>query len=154
MNKIIIVLIVITMGQASLLFADNLTIQKIGFSVRYNDGWSAHTDFSEDLSVKGAHISGGKEVFVHMVDDKASKKLWKILKTLASRIIKTPSIDLNPDPNPIYVINIALSDGTNLFYERELKKKFNNINLDELSSIIGKNERIYSHQKGKTWILK
>lgn len=154
MNKIIVVIIAIVMGQASLLFADNLTLQKIGFSVRYQNGWSAYTDFLQNLSVNGGHISGGNEVFVHMVDDKASKELWEILNNLASKVIETPSIELSPDTNPVYVINLTLSDGTSLFYERELEKKYDNTNLDELASLIGKNERIYSHQKGNPWILK
>lgn len=137
-----------------MLYADNPTVKKVGFSVRYKNGWFAHTDFSEDLSVSGAHISGGEKVFVHMVEDKASKELWELLSNSALKIIKKPSMDLNPDPDPVYAITITLSDGTNLFYERELEKKYDDINLNGLSNIIGKNQRIYIHQKGKPWILK
>lgn len=129
-------------------------ISRIGFSVRYGNGWSAHTGFSEDLSVSGAHISGGEDVFVHMVEDTASKELWARLKVIALKVAAIEPINLDPDPDPVYIIRIELSDNRVLEYERELTKEYSNINLRELSNLIGKNQRIYSHQKGKPWRLK
>lgn len=135
--------------------AEELKIKSIEFKVIYaNNGGSAQTCFSNDLSVDGAHLSGGEKPFVHPVDDKASKELWDFLEDIAEKVMKIPPISLNPKPDPVLIININFTNGKSLSYERELKNKFNNTDLDLLADILRKNERIYQNQKGRPWVLK
>lgn len=132
---------------------DTNIITKIGFSVTYTNGWSAHTDFYTNLSVRGDHISGGNRPFVHMVEDTASKELWSRLEALALKAAAVSPIDLNPNPDPTYCIRITFADGKVVEYERDVKQEYDNTHLKELCSLIMKNERIYSFQEGKPWIL-
>jgi hypothetical protein len=61
-------------------------IKMIGFSVRYPEGWSAHTYFYSNLKVQGGHISGGEKPVVHLVEDNLAEELWKLLYRLAEEI--------------------------------------------------------------------
>jgi len=134
---------------------DNLIVKSIGFRIIHaNNGGLAQTFFSDDLSVGGAHLSGGKKPFVHPVDDKASKELWELLKDISKKVIKIPPINLNPKPDSLFNMQIIFKNGKSLSYERELKKKFNNTHLDFLADILIKNQRFYQNEIGNPWVLK
>ena len=130
-------------------------IKMIGFSVRYPEGWRAHTYFYSNLKVQGGHISGGEEPVVHLVEDNAAEELWKILYRLAEKIedeeIQAVKIDAE---KPVYKIQIAYDNGETRAFETQVGQRYKNESLDDLAYLLQKNERIYSHQKGKEWIYK
>jgi hypothetical protein len=127
----------------------------IGFSVRYPEGWGAHTYFYSNLKVQGGHISGGEKPVVHLVEDNAAEELWKVLYRLAEKIedkgIQAVKID---STKPVYKIQIAYDDGQTRAFETQVGQRYKNESLDDLAYLLQKNERIYSHQKGKEWIYK
>lgn len=130
-------------------------IKMIGFSVRYPEGWSAHTYFYSNLKVQGGHISGGEKPLVHLVEDNVPEELWKLLYRLAEKIegeeIRAVKID---STKPVYKIQIAYDDGETHTFETQVGQRYKNESLDDLAYLLQKNERIYSHQKGNEWIYK
>ncbi len=130
-------------------------IKMIGFSVRYPEGWRAHTYFYSNLKVQGGHISAGEEPVVHLVEDNAAEELWKLLYNAAEKIedeeIRPEKID---STKPVYKIQIGYDNGETRAFETQVGQPYNNESLDDLAYLLQKNERIYSHQKGKEWIYK
>jgi hypothetical protein len=128
-------------------------IKMIGFSVRYPEGWRAYTYFYSNLKVQGGHTSGGEKPFVHLVEDNAAEELWKLLCKGAEKIedeeIRPETID---STKPVYKIQIAYDNGKTRAFETQVGQAYNNESLDDLAYLLQKNERIYSHQKGKEWI--
>ena len=130
-------------------------IRMIGFAVRYPEGWSAHTYFYSNLRVQGGHISGGEKPVVHLVEDNGPEELWKLLCKAAEKIkdeeIQPETID---STKPVYKIQIGYDNGETHAFETQVGQPYNNESLDDLAYLLQKNERIYSHQKGKEWIYK
>jgi hypothetical protein len=130
-------------------------IRMIGFSVRYPEGWSAHTYFYSNLKVQGGHISGGEKPLVHLVEDNVPEELWKLLCRAAEKIkdeeIQPEKID---STKPVYKIHISYDNGETRAFETQVGQEYNNESLDDLAYLLQKNERIYTHQKGKEWIYK
>ncbi|UCF42798.1 MAG: hypothetical protein JSV99_09440 [Planctomycetota bacterium] len=130
-------------------------VKMIGFSVRYPEGWSAHTYFYSNLKVQGGHISGGEKPVVHLVEDNLPEELWKLLYEAAEKIkdeeIQSVIID---STEPVYKIYISYDNGETYAFETHVGQEYNDESLDDLAYLLQKNERIYSHQKGKEWIYK
>jgi hypothetical protein len=89
------------------------------------------------------------------VEDSAAEELWKILYRLAEKIedeqIQAVKID---STKPVYKIQIAYDNGETRAFETQVGQRYKNERLDDLAYLLQKNERIYSHQKGKEWIYK
>jgi hypothetical protein len=112
-------------------------IKMIGFSVRYPEGWRAHTYFYSNLKVQGGHISAGEEPVVHLVEDNAAEELWKLLYKAAEKIkdeeIQAVKVDAT---KPVYKIQIAYDDGETHAFETRVGQAYNNKSLDDLAYLL------------------
>jgi hypothetical protein len=132
--------------------ADKVSFATVLFTVRYPEGWTAWTSFSRDGTVRGGHLSGGEKPVVHLVEDAAPATLVEETFGLAARAwdlgVRCPSVT---GGEPVYAIEIGLTDGSARRYATNLKASFDDQVLAELAVLLDRNQRIYSHQRGTSW---